>query len=483
MSILDNLKNNFKKMGSDITNKFYNSDIGRTISDENGYAGTQYGTNFIPEYLMTTGQKRFQTTAGIPNLPKVETLFFVYFSLNPKAQAILNKKKSLVQFLTNDSASDTTYTSSANSNLASNIQAKLNNYITQFSNKISDSLTSFGKKFTNIFSSNKNDNQTGMVNIPNTVNATSYGDYISDKYLLNQLSFELSKLVKSIDKPTISFDVQEYNEYNRKRLAYQKINYSPVKITFWDVKENPVEQFFFQYLKIINNNFFCKSHNNYQKQIVTRQFDRGLDDWGFDLDSNFRLIDKISVIEYYMDKMMVYTYENPTFDSISFGSNKQGSFNANEINMSFKYEGFTNDLIGTEPYNVEGWKENKSYMKSMINSSITKEMATFLNTRYKDGTSMQIDTAVSFIKGVLDAPKEERWEKIKSQSLDTLRKLGFGDEVNIVKSLKDTVDSYKSSNNKGKYLLKMMDDPSSVIGQVVSNGSTSSSQGLLKVFS
>ena len=477
MSILDN----FKKMGSDITNKFYNSDIGRTISDENGYAGTQYGTNFIPEYLMTTGQKRFQTTAGIPNLPKVETLFFVYFSLNPKAQAILNKKKSLVQFLTNDSASDTTYTSSANSNLASNIQAKLNNYITQFSNKISDSLTSFGKKFTNIFSSNKNDNQTGMVNIPNTDNATSYGDYISDKYLLNQLSFELSKLVKSIDKPTISFDVQEYNEYNRKRLAYQKINYSPVKITFWDVKENPVEQFFFQYLKIINNNFFCKSHNNYQKQIVTRQFDRGLDDWGFDLDSNFRLIDKISVIEYYMDKMMVYTYENPVITSITFGTNKMGSWNPNEINVTFKYEGFTNDLLDITPYNIE-WEEDKTYMKSMVNANITAQMANFMNVRYKSGLSMGVDTAVSFIKGVLDAPKEERWQTIKEQSIDTLRKLGFSDEVNLVNRLTDNYDNYKSAPNKGKYLLKMTDDPSSFLGEVINNGSTSSAGGLLKMF-
>jgi hypothetical protein len=360
------------------------------------------------------------------------------------------------------------------------MKTKLNDIVTNFSNQISSSLTSI----TNLFSKSKsNDTQKGVFDsIPNDENATSYGDYITEKYLLNQLSFELSKLVKSIDKPTINFEVQEFNEYNRKRLAYQKVSYSPVKITFWDVKENPVEQFFTQYLKIINNNFFCKSHNNYQRQIVTRKFDRGLDDWGFDLDSNFRLIDKISVVEYYMDKMMVYTYENPTFESFTFGTNKQGSFTANEINVSFKYEGFTNDLIDTHPYNTE-WTENKSYMKHMVNSDITKEMANFLNVRYKDGTSMQIDTAVSFIKGVLDAPKEERWHTIKAQSLDTLRKLGFADEINFVNSLQDEVDAFKSSDNKGKYLLKMTDDPSSVLGQVLSNGSTSSSQGLLKTFS
>ena len=477
---IERVADNFKQLGNQVKNKFYNSDAGRFLLDSDGYARTQYGTDFIPEYLLTTGQKRFNTTAGIPNLPKVETMFFVYFSINPNAQAILNKKKSLVQFLTSSTASDTLYSSSANANLASVMKTKLNDIVTNFSNQISSSLTSI----TNLFSKSKsNDTQKGVFDsIPNDENATSYGDYITEKYLLNQLSFELSKLVKSIDKPTINFEVQEFNEYNRKRLAYQKVSYSPVKITFWDVKENPVEQFFTQYLKIINNNFFCKSHNNYQRQIVTRKFDRGLDDWGFDLDSNFRLIDKISVVEYYMDKMMVYTYENPTFESFTFGTNKQGSFTANEINVSFKYEGFTNDLIDTRPYNTE-WTENKSYMKHMVNSDITKEMANFLNVRYKDGTSMQIDTAVSFIKGVLDAPKEERWHTIKAQSLDTLRKLGFADEINLVNSLQDEVDAFKSSDNKGKYLLKMTDDPSSVLGQVLSNGSTSSSQGLLKTFS
>ena len=95
---------------------------------------------------------------------------------------------------------------------------------------------------------------------------------------------------------------------------------------------------------------------------------------------------------------------------------------------------------------------------------------------------MGIDTAVSFIKGVLDAPKDERWQTIKEQSLDTLRKLGFSDEINLVKGLQDDYDNYKSADNKGKYLLKMTDDPSSFLGEMLNNGSTSTGQSLLKAF-
>lgn len=470
-----------------ITNKFYNSDAGRVLLDnENSYAQTPYGTEFIPEYVTTTGQKRFSTEAAIPNLPKPETLYFVHFSLNPRTQDIINKKKSLINYLVSGSATDVNNSSSAIANLTAGIKKSIDNLKEQFNTKYSSGLTALGGLF------NKSKKTTTVTNryeesIPNDENSQSYGDYMPEGYILNQLSFELSKFVKSIDKPTINFTVNEHNEYNRKRLVYDKMDFGELKVSFWDVKENPVERFLMAYLKIISNDFLCKSFADFRRQIVTREFDRKPNDWGFDLDSNFRLIEKISVVEYYMDKMMVYTYENPVITSISFGTNKMGSWNPSEINVTFKYEGFTNDLLDITPYNTawydEGNSESKTYLKSMVNANITDKMANFMNVRYKSGVSMGVDTAVSFIKGVLDAPKEERWATIKEQSLDTLRKLGFSDEINLVKGLQDDYDNYKSAPNKGKYLLKMTDDPSSFLGEVLNNGSTSSASGLLKMFS
>lgn len=462
-----------------ISNKFLNSDVGRVLLDENSYASTPYGSDFIPEYVTTTGQKRFSTASAIPNLPKMETMFFVYFSLNPEAQKMIDKKQALINYLVSGTASDATNTNSAEQNMNNSLKSATDGIIKAFSDKWSSSLNNLASKFG--LSGGKSEESSVGNSISTVQNSKSYGDYIPDKYLLSQLSFELSKFVKQIDKPSISFEVKEHNEYNRKRLVYDKINYSPIKVTFYDVKDNPVQQFLFAYLKIINNNFLCKDFNNYRKQIVTNRFDQDITEWGFSLDSNFRLIDKISIIEYYMDKMMVYTIENPVIDSINFGSNKMGSFAPNEITVSFRYEGITNDLLDVQPYNTS-WSNDKTYLKSMINANITDEMATFLNMRYKSGTSMGIDTAVSFIKGVLDAPSEERWDKIKSQSLDTLRKLGFADEINIVNKLTDDYDNFKNSDDKGKYLLKMTDDPSSFIGELMNNGSTSSASSLLKSF-
>lgn len=471
MSVFDTLTNG-------ITSLVNGTSTGKLLNGAGSdYAATTYGTDFIPEYIKTTGQKRYQTQSTIMNLPKVETMFFVYFSLNPKTQDMIIKKQSLIEYLTRASASSNTKNNTSLNNLASNLTSSLSNSIDKITNGLSSNLSNVAKAFTKSKSS-ENTNS----NIPTEKDSKTYGDYLPDKFILNQLSFELSKFVKSIDKPSIEFKINEYNEYNRKRLCYDKITYSPITVTFYDVKDNPVEKFFFAYLKLISNNFLCKDFNNFRKQIVTDNFDYDKTDWGFDTDSNFRLIDKISICEYYMDKMMVYTLENPTIQSIKFGTNNIGSWNPNTIQVTFQYEGITNDLLDANPYNVT-WTGNKAYLKSMINANITEDMATFLNVRYKSGTSMGVDTAVSFIKGVLDAPKNERWNVIKSQSLDTLRKLGFSQEISLVISAIDAVDNYKSSDDKGKYLLKLTDDPSSIIGQIMTQGSSSSSTNFLKLFS
>lgn len=416
---------------SGVTNKFYNSNAVKALSGVD-YLSTAYGQDFIPEYTNLEGQKKYQTKAPIPNLPKPETMFFVYFSLNSEVQTLINQKKSLIEYLIRLSAQQ------ASTNVSEGISAD--------------------------------------------VDAETNADYLPDKFILRQLSFELSKFVKTISKPKINIEVKQFNEYNRPRLVNEKLSYGDLNISFYDVKENPVQQFFFTYLKVINDTFLCKDYTDYDKKILLHQFDTDPTHWGWNLDSYFNFIDKISVIEMYMDKMMVYTYMNPKITSIDFGTGKIGSWAPNEVNVSFKFEGITNDLLDIEPYTTTfGTEESKAYLKSMINSNITGNMATFLNKRYKEGVQFTVENAVAFIKGILDAPSEERWDKFKSQLLDTARKLGFANETNFVLQVQKTIENYDKSEDKGKYILKVVDDPSSIIGKVT-NSTNISMDSVLSLF-
>ena len=83
---------------SDIKNKLYNSAGFKAVTGQD-YLSTSYGSDFIPEYTVTDSQKRYSTSASIPNLPKPETMFFVYFNLNAKAQMLINKKRALIEYL------------------------------------------------------------------------------------------------------------------------------------------------------------------------------------------------------------------------------------------------------------------------------------------------------------------------------------------------------------------------------------------------
>lgn len=460
-------------------NTYYDSNVVKALSGVD-YMATTYAQDFVPEYTNLEGQKKYQTKSTIPNLPKPSTMFFVYFSLNPDLQAMINKKKSLIEYLTRVS-SEQSSTDSMASYQNSNTSATNKGFFDKITDAISEGLSSIGDALSG---KKKGEEQqsTNINSIPTDTNSSSYADYLPDKFLLKQLSFELSKFVKSVGKPKINIEVKEFNEYNRVRLVNEKLSYGELNMTFYDVKENPVQQFFFAYLKCINDTFLCKDYTDYNKPILLNKFDTDPTHWGWNLDSYFNFIDKISVIEMYMNKMMVYTYMNPKITSIDFGDAEIGDFSPNTINVSFKFEGITNDLLDIEPYNTSfGTEESKAYLKAMINADITGSMATFLNKRYKNGTQFAVGTSVSFIKSILDAPSEERWDKVKSQLLDTARLLGFADETNFVLQVEQTIDNYNNSTEKGKYILKVVDDPSSIIGKMT-NTSNISMDSVLSLF-
>jgi len=54
---------------------------------------------------------------------------------------------------------------------------------------------------------------------------------------------ELSFMVKAVDLPRMSVDIEELNQYNRKTFNMTKVNYSPVSITFHDDNANTIRDF------------------------------------------------------------------------------------------------------------------------------------------------------------------------------------------------------------------------------------------------
>lgn len=65
--------------------------------------------------------------------------------------------------------------------------------------------------------------------------------------LLGQTPSTISKTVKSIQLPSYQIQVEELNQYNRKRYVQNKINYQPVQIVFHDDNNDNVRQLWYAY--------------------------------------------------------------------------------------------------------------------------------------------------------------------------------------------------------------------------------------------
>ena len=96
----------------------------------------------------------------------------------------------------------------------------------------------------------------------------------------------IGMLVKTVKLPTFNFEVEEMNQYNRKRYVQKKINYRPVNITFHDDGSDSVRSMWYNYYNYYYNDpsygYDGQGSNNpsYNARDIYDQ-NRSVHDWGF----------------------------------------------------------------------------------------------------------------------------------------------------------------------------------------------------------
>ena len=221
------------------------------------------GGNTIAEPTLTKAQKTFSTKDVNPNFPKPKTLYFVYFHLNPALESRIQYKNKFIKTLIESGNKDGM---TVNRDSLNNMSAEVYSQLKSTLDKTYDS-----KKTSDILLNNNELSDKGLATVNETIKdytaETATLDFIPTHDMFKTLSFEISKLVKNYDKPSVVFDTAEFNEYNRKRHIYTGVKYNDINISFYDVKESPVQQFFIAYLKFICSDFFCKSAGVWERPI------------------------------------------------------------------------------------------------------------------------------------------------------------------------------------------------------------------------
>ena len=143
---------------------------------------------------------------------------------------------------------------------------------------------------------------------------------------------ELGFMVKAVDLPGISIDVETLNQYNRTAYNYGKVHYSPVSITFHDDNHNNVRNFLANYYSYYfgDGNKQPAEYNIRTGGGLRNTFEENNQipggSWG--LDSAFtqsyglNLIKEITIYSLSKGKGTSYTLKNPVITEYSHGSHE-----------------------------------------------------------------------------------------------------------------------------------------------------------------
>lgn len=161
--------------------------------------------------------------------------------------------------------------------------------------------------------------------------------------------------VETAEIPKMDFQVETLNEYNRKRLAYKKVQYQPVTTTFFDTSYGDLNFF----LKAYNNYYFGDS-NDSNANIMTwmRDSARGTMNhvYNFGVQTiDQPLIDRITIFRLHGQKLVTsWTLFNPLISSVVYDTLDYSNSDVAKIAVTFDYEGYVMSNVSADIRQVKG---------------------------------------------------------------------------------------------------------------------------------
>jgi hypothetical protein len=161
---------------------------------------------------------------------------------------------------------------------------------------------------------------------------------------------EVGFMVKSVDLPGISFDIEEIKQYNRKSYNYTGVAYNPVSIAFHDDNANNVRNF----LANVYNHYTSdgtKTDGEYavrtggMKDTYLEASSSATLSWGLDSDFTKQgkgLIKEIQIISLSKGVGSRYTLKNPIITQFSHGSHDQSDgAGVKDSTIAVSYDAYT----------------------------------------------------------------------------------------------------------------------------------------------
>jgi len=243
---------------------------------------------------------------------------------------------------------------------------------------------------------------------------------------LNYQDNEVGFMVKSVDLPGVSFDVEELKQYNRKSFNYTGVAYNGVNIVFHDDNANNVRNF----LSNVYNHYTSdgnKADGEYGirtsglKDTYQEASSSALLSWG--LDSNFtlqgtNLIKEIQIYSLSKGIGSRYSIKNPIVTQFSHGSHHQSDGSGpKESNIAISYDAYTYADIPVAQipnFGAAGYDR--------------------LPGSTADGLGASSESIISGLRGVLDSIPDKNPYDILNTAVQTAAQIEAFDSQNLIQS-------------------------------------------------
>lgn len=169
----------------------------------------------------------------------------------------------------------------------------------------------------------------------------------------------VSLLVEGINRPSMNFNLNTLNQYNKKRLVQSGVSYSPVTVRLYDTVDQKVFSMFHDYFQYYYGDGLA-NQNSWNYDIITPEYFpvNNEKDFGFNPPSVNIATDNIfsSSNNYFFERLEIYEFNHKKFNKYSLIHPKISSFTYDDntyrdmgtpqmITLTFSYEGVVWEAI------------------------------------------------------------------------------------------------------------------------------------------
>jgi len=161
---------------------------------------------------------------------------------------------------------------------------------------------------------------------------------------------EISSLIRTADLPSVVFQTETKNQYNKKKIVNTGVTYNPVGITVFDTVGNEwlttlMKYFSYHFMDPRNlqkgDDRDIAGHRGREGGLVNMKDGFDSNATGYNLNASAQFFERIDYVLYHGRKGVQYSIFNPVMTNFKPGGIDYSSSEVQEFSMEFEYERFT----------------------------------------------------------------------------------------------------------------------------------------------